>query len=39
VVPLAEAPTPFATLGHWLTLFWAMVFLGLSGVALRRSAR
>jgi apolipoprotein N-acyltransferase len=39
LIPPAAPPTLFATIGHWLTLFWAMVFLGLSGVALRRSAR
>jgi len=35
-IPAAFAPTPFARLGHWLTLGWAMVFLGAAGVAMRR---
>jgi apolipoprotein N-acyltransferase len=35
-IPPAASPTPFARLGHWLTLFWAMVFLVLAAVALRR---
>ena len=37
VIPPAAAPTPFARLGHWLSLGWAMVFLALAAVALRRS--
>jgi apolipoprotein N-acyltransferase len=36
VIPPATAPTPFARLGHWLTLAWSMVFLALAAVALRR---
>ena len=35
-VPAALAPTPFARLGHWLTLGWAILFLGLAFVALPR---
>ena len=35
-IPPAAAPTAFARLGHWLTLGWAMVFLGFAAVALRR---
>jgi len=38
-VPLALAPTPFARLGNMLALGWALLFLGLAAVALRRSAR
>jgi apolipoprotein N-acyltransferase len=37
-IPPPAAPTLFARLGHWLTLAWAMVFLGLAAVALRRRA-
>jgi apolipoprotein N-acyltransferase len=35
-IPPSAPPTPFARLGHWLSLFWAMVFLAASAVALRR---
>jgi apolipoprotein N-acyltransferase len=35
-VPAALAPTPFARLGNGLPLAWAMVFLGLAAVAMRR---
>ncbi|MEO6041338.1 MAG: apolipoprotein N-acyltransferase [Croceibacterium sp.] len=35
-VPRALAPTPFAILGNALALAWAMVFLGMAAVALRR---
>ena len=35
-IPPPAPPTPFARLGHWLSLFWAIVFLGLTAVALRR---
>ena len=38
VVPPPAAPTLFARLGNGLALFWAMVFLGLAAVALRRRA-
>jgi apolipoprotein N-acyltransferase len=38
VVPPPAAATLFARLGHWLTLVWAMVFLGLATVALRKRA-
>lgn len=34
-VPPAHAPTLFATLGHWLTLIWGVLFLGASLVASR----
>jgi apolipoprotein N-acyltransferase len=36
LVPPALPPTPFARLGHWLTLGWAMLFIGLAFVALPR---
>lgn len=36
MIPPAAAPTLFARLGNGLPLFWAMVFLGLAAVALRR---
>jgi apolipoprotein N-acyltransferase len=35
-VPLALPPTPFARLGHGLTLVWAILFLALAAVAMRR---
>ena len=35
VVPPAEGPTPFALLGHWLTLAWGVVLVALSLVAMR----
>src|SRR5690606_17372938 len=38
VIPPAADPTPFARLGNALPLFWAMVFLALAAVALRRRA-
>ena len=37
-IPAAALPTPFALLGNALPLGWAMVFLGLAFVALRRRA-
>jgi apolipoprotein N-acyltransferase len=36
VIPPAAAPTLFACLGNALALVWAMIFLGLAAVALRR---
>lgn len=39
LVPAADAPTPFARLGHWLTLAWAVIFLAFAAVAMRRGAR
>jgi len=36
VIPPAAAPTLFARLGNALALVWAMIFLGLAAVALRR---
>ncbi|WP_369026644.1 apolipoprotein N-acyltransferase [Qipengyuania sp. RANM35] len=36
VVPPAAAPTPFARLGHWLTLLWGIALAGASLVAMRR---
>lgn len=36
LIPAAEAPTPFARAGHWLTLAWSLVFLVLAAVAMRR---
>ena len=38
VVPPPAAPTPFARLGHWLTLLWAAAFLAAAAVAMRRGA-
>ncbi|MEO6153879.1 MAG: apolipoprotein N-acyltransferase [Croceibacterium sp.] len=35
-IPAALPPTPFARLGNGLGLAWAMLFLGLAGVAMRR---
>ena len=35
LVPPAHAPTPFALLGHWLTLLWGVVLMALSLVAMR----
>jgi apolipoprotein N-acyltransferase len=35
-VPRALPPTPFARLGHGLTLVWTILFLALAGVAMRR---
>jgi apolipoprotein N-acyltransferase len=39
VVPPAAPPTPFAVLGHWLTLGWAMVFLAGGYIASQRRRR
>ena len=39
LVPPALAPTPFAKLGHWLTLFWGIVLLAASLVAMRKWER
>jgi apolipoprotein N-acyltransferase len=36
-VPRALSPTPFARLGHGLTLIWTILFLALAAVAMRRS--
>jgi len=36
-IPPPAAPTPFARLGHWLTLFWAMVFLAAAYIASQRT--
>lgn len=36
VIPPPAAPTLFARLGNVLSLLWAMIFLGLAVVALRR---
>jgi apolipoprotein N-acyltransferase len=38
IVPPAAAPTPFAVLGNVLPLVWAMIFLGLAAIAMRRRA-
>jgi apolipoprotein N-acyltransferase len=38
-VPLAEPPTPFARLGHWLTLAWGALLFAGSLVASRLRAR
>jgi apolipoprotein N-acyltransferase len=38
-VPAALAPTLFARLGHWLTLGWALLFLGGALIASRRATR
>lgn len=39
LVPPAAKPTPFALLGHWLTLAWAIAMIAVSLVAMRRSGR
>lgn len=39
LVPPAHAPTPFARLGNWLSLGWALILLTLSKVASRRVRR
>ena len=36
LVPPPHAATPFARLGHWLTLLWGVALLALSLVAIRR---
>ena len=38
LVPLAAPPTVFARAGHWLTLFWTVLLLAASLVAMRRKA-
>ena len=38
-VPRALPPTPFARLGHGLTLVWTILFLALAAVAIRRRPR
>jgi len=37
IVPPPHVATPFARLGHWLTLLWGVALLALSLVAMRRS--
>ena len=37
VVPPARSPTPFARLGHWLSLLWGIALLLASLVAMRRT--
>ena len=37
VVPPARSPTPFARLGHWLSLLWGIALLLASLVAMRRA--
>ena len=37
-VPPAGSPTPFAILGNWLALVWAILLLGASLVVKRRRA-
>lgn len=39
LVPPAAAPTPFARMGHWLTLLWGLALLAASLVAMRRLPR
>ena len=39
MVPPAASPTPFARLGHWLTLIWAIALLAASLVVSRRRGR
>ena len=39
IVPPAAEPTPFARLGHWLTLIWGILLLGASLVVMRRRER
>ena len=39
LVPPAAQPTPFARLGNGLSLFWAILLLGLSVIARRREGR
>ena len=39
IVPPPRAATPFATLGHWLTLAWAALLLAGSLVAFRIQSR
>jgi apolipoprotein N-acyltransferase len=38
IIPPAAAPTLFARLGNILPLVWAMIFLGLAAIAMRRRA-
>lgn len=38
-VPRALAPTPFARLGHGLTLLWTIIFVAFAAVAIRRGPR
>lgn len=39
LIPAADPPTLFARLGHGLTLAWAVIFLVLAAVAMRRRPR
>lgn len=39
IIPPAADPTPFARLGHWLTLLWGIALLASSLVASRLGAR